>query len=146
MNQNGVQMKNKSVVGCIVFALVLFALPALCCAQMDNYFKEYLDGLKATNTPLFYSACQQDGIKSFLLFPLNQGEPLLVEIKDQAVMNLAKITITNGRPALQETHGGVYSYNRIAGLLTRMETFEYRLVDADGLLKVIKMPVKRRCR
>jgi GH15 family glucan-1,4-alpha-glucosidase len=85
----------------------------------------YVDDLVQTNTPIFYTSCQSKEEKSVLFFKLGSNEGLLVELEGDAIVNTGTIQVKQGKVIVEETHGGVYSYQRVSELAKYMLTLNF---------------------
>ena len=96
--------------------------------DLDDYAKDYLIKMEKNNTAVFITKCKSKKDPKYtvtLLFPSYSKEGLLIEKKENVVVNLATIIITSKGLKIEETHGGVYTYNRVLNLAKELSNKKF---------------------
>lgn len=113
----------------ILVVLVLF-IPYLQTSNFDEYVKKYLKEIEKMEESVFVTSCQSSSDSNYtaiLILKAASKEGLLIERKSKKVINLGEIKITSKGLKVQETHGGVYTYDRVSQLLDELMKHKFKL-------------------
>jgi hypothetical protein len=80
-----------------------------------------------------------------LFFKLGSNEGLLVELEGDAVVNIGTIQVKPGKVTVEETHGGVYSYQRVSELAKYMLTLNFTFLMPRTIYEALKAKSKQLC-
>lgn len=127
----------------LLLAVLSFSVRAV---DLEEYFGDYLYTLEEEEMSVRYADCRFPGGKALLIFSGDGHGGLIVEMEHGAVVNLATIVMQDGKAALDETHGGAYSYKRVADLLQRMLRLPFRRVAPGDLTALIESRPKAACK
>ncbi len=114
----------------VCLALFLLFVPALAQANMANYVKNFMNDLENRNAIAYYSQCgvEQDQYTATLIFEMGKKTGLLIERKGETVINLATVEIGGNGPVIQDTHAGVYTYERTRRLVDELVRYRFALL------------------
>ena len=130
---------------CIVILCLLFTVNvygACVPSQYEEYIRTYLGQLEKRKVPVFCCSFKsQDGNAVFLVIEWGSDNGVLIEKDDCTITNLAKVFYSNAHHqfVLEDTHGGVYSYERASKLMQTAVKKEFTLLrpaDLRGLLNI----------
>jgi hypothetical protein len=113
----------------LVFIILLF--PLLSYGNMDDFTKSYLEELDISGASIFLSQCKSttDGqYTATLIFEVGSTKGLLIEKKKMTVVNLATVILGNKGLVVEETHGGIYTYERVGKLLNELQGYKFSLL------------------
>jgi hypothetical protein len=119
------------MISCRRLAFLLLLVPVAAHGDMGDYAKNFLDDLESRNAPVFYSRCgvkQGGGYTATLIFEMGKKTGLLIEARDETVINLATVGIGINGPVIEETHGGVYTYERAKKLVEELVGYNFSLL------------------
>lgn len=105
----------------IILLLLLF--PIFSYADMGDFTKTYLEEIENKNGSAFMARCssvKNDQDTATLIFEIGKEEGLLIEERNKVIVNLATVKIDKKGPLIEETHGGVYSYERVKKLVNEI--------------------------
>lgn len=129
-----------------IFLAVLGCLPAAVGASDDQYVREYIERLKANSMPVFYVSCGLPKGKTGLLFPLGERQGLFFEMTDGLVVNSADVTLKDGKWAVDEALGGVYTIRRVAGLVDSLLQGSFMLMTPEDVSRILTTKPRNVCR
>jgi len=112
--------------------LIFLILPIPSHASMEDFAKNYLQEMESRNASVFFTMCKakiNDNYTSTLIFEAGSKKGLLIEDKDKVVLNLATVTIGGKGIVIEETHGGVYTYERVKKLVEEMIKYKFTLIS-----------------
>ncbi len=131
-------LKISFVLLCLLF--VVNAYGACTPSQYEEYVRTYLIDLEKRQIPVFCSNFKsQDGSFVFLIKEWDSARGILIEKDDCTITNLAKVSYSNTSHqfVVEDTQGGVYSYERVDKLLQTLLKKEFILLKADDLKKIL---------
>ncbi len=111
--------------------MVFLLLPFTAHADMGEYAKQYFQEIESRNGAVFFSQCRNTQNFSYvatMLFEVGNKNGLLVEWKQNTVINLAKIIITPNGIELEETHGGIYTRERVYRLINELSKNKFKFL------------------
>lgn len=112
--------------------MTIFLLwPSYSFSQFDEFVKDYFDALEKRKAFVFYSQCGSKKNRDYLATSILEVDPkkgLLIEMNGKVVINLASLVITKSGISFEETHGGVYTMERVKKLIEEMSRKEFRLI------------------
>ena len=125
---------------CLLFTVNAYGTCAP--SQYEEYIRNYLAQLEKRQVPLFCCSFKpQDGNTVFLIVEWGGDNGILIEKDACTITNLAKVSYSDAHHqfVVEDTHGGVYSYERVNKLLqaaVKKEFILLRLGDLRGLLNI----------
>lgn len=135
-------MTRKAILSICLFIL---ALPGVSWGDMQDYASDYLGMLEKEQVFAFSAECAQPEGKAALIFPGKTGKILLIEWRANNVVNLADVSLKGGSISIGETHGGVYSYNRVLNLTKMLASSSFKLVLPQEIRKIPSSKSSQRC-
>lgn len=117
--------------GKLIIFSIIFLWPASSFGQFDEFVTSYFDGLEQTKASVFYSHCgsRTDGeYLATLILEVGTEKGLLIEMNRRVVLNLASVVITASGISMEETHGGVYTMERVQKLIDELSREAFRLI------------------
>lgn len=114
----------------ILFILLILTLPSY--GGMEEFAKNYLQELESRNGSVFFTMCKakiNDDYTSTLVFEVGNKKGFLIEDKNKVVVNLATVIIGDKGIVIEETHGGVYTYERVKKLVDEMIKYRFTLLS-----------------
>ena len=97
---------------------------------MNKSVKDQLSEMEARKASIFYSRCKSKTDARFtalLLFEVGTARGLLIEWRDESVVNVGTVTLTEQGLKIEETLGGIYSYDRVKKLADEMSGYKFTL-------------------
>ena len=128
----------------LFYPLLLF-FASLAWGDMGSFAREHLEQLKSDNIPIFYSECRKKMGKALLVFGPSKKKGLLIEQREGVVINLAFVTINQGQFTVEETHGGIYSYERVHKLANELIKYHFTLLLPESIPDILKSKPSRDC-
>lgn len=116
---------------CIIYlCCALFLFSTCSYGEMGDYANKYLVEIQGRHSAVFFSRCKYDNnnYSASLVFEVGNSQGLLIEMKDKIVVNLATVIIGSTGAKIEETHGGVYSYERVNKLAKELIGKRFRLI------------------
>jgi hypothetical protein len=129
----------------VLIIALLLQVPLLSHSSDDLYVKGYLENLKASRTPVFYSECRLQAGKVGLVFPVGQTQGLFIERVDQSVVNSADAVFNNGKWNVDEALGGVTTITRVTHLIQELLGYSFQLVMPQDIERIATSKPNRRC-
>jgi hypothetical protein len=114
-------------------------LPTHSYGDMGDFARTYLGELERKETPVFFSRCISQSnfqYSAALLFEVGSTNGFLIEQKNKIVVNLATVRINKSELLIDETHGGVYSYERVKKLVKELAGYRFRLLMHFTVIKM----------
>ena len=118
----------------LIFIFLL--MPSLSQGSDDNYVREYLEELRSSRTAVFYSECQLKNGKATLVLPVGEKKGLFIERTNKSVVNSADVSLVNGKWAMEEALGGVYTITRVNNLVNELLSYPFRLLMPENLKQI----------
>ncbi|MFO0752294.1 MAG: hypothetical protein U0411_03080 [Thermodesulfovibrionales bacterium] len=109
-------------------SLILLLLPALSYGDMGDFAEDYLRDMEVRSAAVFYSQCESKPNGQYtatLIFEAGSTRGLLIERKDKTVVNLATVMLGEKGLTIEETHGGVYTYDRVKKLVDELAGYNF---------------------
>ena len=113
-----------------VLLLLLFS-PIFSYGGMQDYANDYLKDMESRNATAFYSRCKSkaDGrYMATLIFEVGSTKGLLIETRNRVVVNLATVIIGPKGLTIEETHGGIYTYERVKKLAEELVRYKFNIL------------------
>jgi len=112
---------------------IVFLISASCLygSDMGDFEKKYLYEIENRDVAVFFTSCGSKvnpKYRAALLFEAGSKTGLLVEENDKVVINLATVKIGPKGVILEETHGGVYSYERVSKLIDELIKHKFQFL------------------
>ena len=112
---------------------ILFLNSASCLygSDMGDFEKKYLYEIENRDAGVFFTCCGSKVNPKYsaaLLFEAGSKTGLLVEKNDGVVINLATVKIGAKGMIIEETHGGVYSYERVKKLVDELIRHKFQFL------------------
>jgi hypothetical protein len=110
---------------------MILLFPLFSYGNMDDFTKSYLEELDIRGASIFLSQCESttDGqYTATLIFEVGSTKGLLIEKKKMTVVNLATVIFGNKGLVVEETHGGIYTYERVSKLLNELQGYKFSLL------------------
>jgi hypothetical protein len=112
---------------------MIFLLQAsyLYASDMGDFEKKYLYEIESRDSAIFFTCCGSKVNPKYsatLLFEVGSKTGLLVEKNDKVVINLATVKIGAKGIIIEETHGGVYSYERVKKLIDELIRHKFQFL------------------
>ena len=114
----------------IIFSII-FLWPSSSFGQFDEFVRSYFDSLEKRNASVFYSQCGSRTDEKYLatlILEVGTEKGLLIERGQKVVLNLASVVITNSGISMEETHGGVYTMERVKKLIDELSGKTFRFI------------------
>ncbi len=114
-----------------IFLIALF-LPVLSYGDMGGFVESCLRDIQARKAAVFYSQCESKADTKYtavLMFEAGSAKGLLIERKDKTVVNLATVMIGEKGLIIEETYGGVYTYDRVKKLVYELVGYKFKLLS-----------------
>lgn len=115
----------------ILFVILLF-LPTFAIGDMGDFARDYISEMAGRNASVFYSQCVSKVTGQYtavLIFEAGSKKGLLIEKKDKTVINLATVMIGEKGLTIEETHGGMYTYDRVKKLIDELAGYKFRFLS-----------------
>ncbi len=134
-------MKKVIFIYFLLFPFLVFAADKCEHVEYEEYIADYLSQLEKNKTPVFYSEYEyydKDKSKDIivgLIIELGKTNGLLIEKHKCFIGNPSFISYSDKRNelALEETHGGIYSYERAGKLLEKFTDKNFILLKPAEL-------------
>lgn len=133
----------------IIMTLLFTSAARICGAGDDRYVEEYLKRLESSRTAVFFAECRLKSVKTGrveLVIPIGETVGLYIERTDRNVINTADVTFTDGKWALTESLGGVYTIQRANNLVSELLNSSFRLLLTENLGQITSSQPKRPCK
>jgi len=115
----------------VIFIVVFLLMLNSSYGDMGVYADDFLKKMVDKKAAVFSSQCKgkADGqYTASLIFEIGSAKGLLIESRNKVVINLATVTIENGGSVIEETQGGVYSYERVKKLADELRGYGFYLL------------------
>lgn len=132
----------------ICLALLLLLLPVTSNADMGSFAEDYLRGIEARRAAVFFSRCgskTNSHYRATLIFEVGTRSGLLIEETNRAVVNLGTILLRPTGPSIEETHGGVYTRQRVEKLVEELVGYGFSLLAPLGVRALEDAKPSRAC-
>ena len=106
-----------------LFLVMCLLFPSKSYGDMGDYANEYLLDLESRKASVFLSCCGSKtdvNYTAILVFEVDKKKGLLIEMNKNIVVNLANVSLENQGLTIEETHGGVFSYDRVKKLVANL--------------------------
>jgi hypothetical protein len=113
----------------LVWALIF--LPSLAYGDMNDFATAYLNAIESKKGAVFFSQCKSkinNRYTATLIFEVGNMRGLLIERNQKFIVNLATVELGTDGLVIEETHGGVYSYERVKRLVDELGGYQFRLL------------------
>lgn len=141
---NMLKIKIFFIILCLLFSVKAYSkcIPTF----YEEYIYTYLEQLENNHLPIFYSGyeLQKDKEEVFLIIEVGSYNGILIEKDDCTITNLAKVSYSNTHHqfVVEETHGGVYSYERVGKLLQNLLKQKFILGKSEDLRRLLRIKRK----
>ncbi|MDY6857654.1 MAG: hypothetical protein SWO11_23740 [Thermodesulfobacteriota bacterium] len=109
-------------------------------SHYESYIDGYLSTAKEQGTSFFYSKGNIEGKMVLLIVEVGSTNGILLEKDDCTIINLANIIYSKEKKQffLKETHGGVYSYNRVEKILQKLLRQGFYIITPEEFQEKLK--------
>jgi hypothetical protein len=129
----------------LLCSLLLLAAAMHASADMRTFAEKYLAKLKIDEVPVLYSECLQPLGKALLVIGPDTRKALLIEVQGDDVVNLAEVAFRQGEAVVLETHGGLYTLERVGHLAGELARYPFALVRPDEVQGILRSRPGRSC-
>lgn len=113
-------------------------------ADLNVYAKNYIARVSNSDKPAFFASCRNNGSVAILIATGSEAS-LLVELEDNAVVNLGNIKFLKGSPRVVETGGGVDSYDRVQDIATKLARGRFDLLTPERSVTLLAQKPSNEC-
>ncbi len=114
----------------IIYTITFMSLTSSYGQTMGTYVNTYFNDLESKGASVFVARCEETGdYTATMLFKTGTKDGLLIEEKDNSVVNIANISLSTSGLKIGETNGGIYSMERVKKLVGELSKHNFILIS-----------------
>lgn len=121
-------MRRLGITGAAIVWSCLGISSCLWAGPLDDYVRDVLEKHAAMGRSVLLAECRTTSGKAMLFFGLGEPAGLFVEMSQGVVVNVADVGVEHTGPVIRDSHGGVFTVNRVGRLVRALLANHFRFL------------------